>query len=77
MRQSSSLNLLNTGMPLDLAQDASLPRPVVSHISYKGTYPLKKKSCNIETYTLPYVKEIASGNLLYALGAQTQCPVSA
>ena len=32
---------------------------------------------SMEIYTLPYVKQIASGNLLYALGAQTQCPVSA
>ena len=30
---------------------------------------------SIETYTLPYVKKIASGNLLYDIRSSTQCSV--
>ena len=30
---------------------------------------------NMETYTLPYVKQIASGNLLCDTGSSTQCSV--
>ena len=31
---------------------------------------------NMETYTLPYVKQMASGNLLCDTGSSTQCSVT-
>ena len=36
-----------------------------------------EKRENMETYTLPYVKQTASGNLLRDTGSSTQCPVMA
>ena len=30
---------------------------------------------NVDIYTLPYVKQIASGKLLYSMGSSAQCSV--
>ena len=37
---------------------------------------IERVTC-IETYTLPHVKQIASGNLLYGSGNQIRCCVTA
>ena len=36
-------------------------------------FKMKMEGC-METYTLLYLKEVASGNLLYDLGSSDQCP---
>ena len=42
---------------------------VSPHMCQNGSYQKVKKQSDMETYTLPYVKQIASGNLLYDTGS--------
>ena len=46
---------------------------VSPHMCQNGSYQKVKKQSDMETYTLPYVKQIASGNLLYDTGSSAQC----
>ena len=44
---------------------------------WRGWDKWRKQQIQIETYTLPCVKQIASGNMLYDTRTQTQCSVTA